>query len=204
MKSAPEGVSIGSIGGGGRYDDLTGLFGVPDIPGVGISFGVDRIYDVMEELKLFPATVQCSTEFLFFNLAPEAACKSFDTDAEQLRDANSAAKSIHEQSKFDKQFKYAEKKHIPFVIIIGTEELNSRKSQSKKSFYRSSGGMRVWGLGCVREEIENGKLKVAIAAIQIRIQAQTTHFQFSISPMSIPSKTTAAPCPTPTHIVASP
>lgn len=123
-------ISIGSIGGGGRYDDLTGLFGVPDIPGVGISFGVDRIYDVMEELKLFPATVQCSTEFLFFNLAPEAANKSFIL-AEQLRDANLRCELYPEQSKFDKQFKYAEKKHIPFVIIIGTEELSSQKAKVK-------------------------------------------------------------------------
>src|SRR4030095_6342412 len=61
-------VAMGSIGGGGRYDDLTGLCGVPNIPGVGISFGVDRIYDVMEELKLLPAEVQGGTQVLFFNL----------------------------------------------------------------------------------------------------------------------------------------
>jgi histidyl-tRNA synthetase len=59
---------MGSIGGGGRYDDLTGLFGVPNVPGVGISFGVDRIYDVMEELGLFPEEVQAGTQVLFFNL----------------------------------------------------------------------------------------------------------------------------------------
>ncbi|MGN6165536.1 MAG: histidine--tRNA ligase [Flavisolibacter sp.] len=68
---APSEVKIGSIGGGGRYDDLTGLFGVPNIPGVGISFGVDRIYDVMEELQLFPATVEQGTKALFFNLGEE-------------------------------------------------------------------------------------------------------------------------------------
>ena len=65
---APSEVKIGSIGGGGRYDDLTGLFGVPNIPGVGISFGVDRIYDVMEELNLFPETLEQGTKVLFFNL----------------------------------------------------------------------------------------------------------------------------------------
>ena len=65
---APEEVKMGSIGGGGRYDDLTGLFGVPDIPGVGISFGVDRIYDVLEEMNLFPEDVQVSTKALFFNM----------------------------------------------------------------------------------------------------------------------------------------
>src|SRR5204863_8974323 len=61
-------VQIGSIGGGGRYNDLTGLFGVPNIPGVGISFGVDRIYDVMEELNLFPTQVHTGTTVLFFNM----------------------------------------------------------------------------------------------------------------------------------------
>ena len=123
-------ISIGSIGGGGRYDNLTGLFGVPDIPGVGISFGVDRIYDVMEELNLFPPTVQRSTEFLFFNLGREAAEKCFSL-AERLRDAGIRCELYPEQTKFDKQFKYAEKKHIPFVIIIGAEELNSRKAKIK-------------------------------------------------------------------------
>jgi len=123
-------VNIGSIGGGGRYDNLTGLFGVPDIPGVGISFGVDRIYDVMEELKLFPAAVQHSTTFLFFNLGPEAVSKCFSL-AEQLRNAGIRCELYPEQTKFDKQFRYAEKKHIPFVIIIGTEELSSQTAKIK-------------------------------------------------------------------------
>ncbi len=117
-------VSIGSIGGGGRYDDLTGLFGVPNIPGVGISFGVDRIYDVMEELKIFPATVQRSTQLLFFNLGAETVVKSFAL-LQQLRDAGIRCELFPEQVKFDKQFKYAEKKKIPFVVIIGTEELKT-------------------------------------------------------------------------------
>src|SRR6185437_14940251 len=123
-------ISMGSIGGGGRYDNLTGLFGVPDIPGVGISFGVDRIYDVMEELKLFPAAVQHSTTFLFFNLGPEAVSKCFSL-AEQLRNAGIRCELYPEQTKFDKQFRYAEKKHIPFVIIIGTEELSSQTAKIK-------------------------------------------------------------------------
>ncbi len=117
-----KGVSIGSIGGGGRYDDLTGLFGVPNIPGVGISFGVDRIYDVMEELKLFPPTVQRSTQVLFFNLGEEAALKSFEL-MQALRQGGIRSELYHEQAKFDKQFKYAEKKRIPLVVIIGSDEL---------------------------------------------------------------------------------
>ena len=74
---APAEVKMGSIGGGGRYDDLTGLFGVPDIPGVGISFGVDRIYDVMEELKLFPDQVYSGTQVLFFNTGEEESKTAF-------------------------------------------------------------------------------------------------------------------------------
>ena len=106
------GVRIGSIGGGGRYDDLTGLFGVPGIPGVGISFGVDRIYDVMEELGLFPKTVQRSAQILFFNLGENAALKSFEL-MQLLRESGIRCELYHEQAKFDKQFKYAEKKNIP-------------------------------------------------------------------------------------------
>jgi len=123
-------VQIGSIGGGGRYDDLTGLFGLPGIPGVGISFGVDRIYDVLEELKLFPATVQRSTQVLFFNLGAEAADTCFEL-AQVLRQENIRCELYHEQAKFDKQFKFAEKKHIPFVVIIGAEELVSGKAKLK-------------------------------------------------------------------------
>lgn len=113
---------MGSIGGGGRYDDLTGLFGVPGIPGVGISFGVDRIYDVMEELRLFPADVQVGSQVLFFNLGEQESKVAF-TLLQQLRGRNVRAELYHENSKFDKQFKYAEKKNIPYIVIIGTKEL---------------------------------------------------------------------------------
>ncbi|MGN6402168.1 MAG: histidine--tRNA ligase [Flavisolibacter sp.] len=123
---APAEVKIGSIGGGGRYDDLTGLFGVPDIPGVGISFGVDRIYDVMEELQLFPATVEQGTKALFFNLG-ETESKTAYQLLQQLRQKRIAAEIFHESAKFDKQFKYAEKKNIPFIIIIGSKELQEKK-----------------------------------------------------------------------------
>lgn len=111
-----------SIGGGGRYDDLTGLFGVPDLPGVGISFGVDRIYDVMEDLKLFPDDVQAGIQVLFFNLG-EAECKRAFTLAQELRSAGTSCEIYHEQAKFDKQFKYADKKGIPNIVIIGSKEL---------------------------------------------------------------------------------
>ncbi len=122
---APAEVKIGSIGGGGRYDDLTGLFGVPNIPGVGISFGVDRIYDVMEELDLFPADVHVGTQVLFFNLGENESKAAFRL-MQQLRNQNLRCELYHESVKFDKQFKYAEKRNIPFAVIIGSKELEEQ------------------------------------------------------------------------------
>jgi histidyl-tRNA synthetase len=121
---APATVKIGSIGGGGRYNDLTSLFGVPNIPGVGISFGVDRIYDVMEELNLFPADVHIGTQVLFFNLGEAESKKAFEL-TQQLRQQGVRTELYHESIKFDKQFKYAEKKNIPYVVIIGEKELQT-------------------------------------------------------------------------------
>src|SRR5436190_19308315 len=125
-----KGIQMGSIGGGGRYEDLTGLFGVPNIPGVGISFGVDRIYDVMEELKLFPEDVYTGTKLLFFNLG-ERECRAAFHAAQQLRRNNIPCEIYHEPAKFDKQFKYAEKKKIPFIAIIGEEEIKSKSVKIK-------------------------------------------------------------------------
>jgi histidyl-tRNA synthetase len=122
---APAEVKIGSIGGGGRYDDLTGLFGVPGIPGVGISFGVDRIYDVMEELNLFPDDVQVGTQVLFFNLGEKESDAAFGL-MQQLRNKNIRCELYHEAVKFDKQFKYAEKKNITYAVIIGSKELEEK------------------------------------------------------------------------------
>jgi len=116
---------MGSIGGGGRYNDLTSLFGVPNIPGVGISFGVDRIYDVLEEKNLFPASVEQTTKILFFNLGDAEAKKAYQLMA-ILRAKKIACEIYPDKSKFDKQFKYAEKKGIPNIIIIGSDELNKK------------------------------------------------------------------------------
>lgn len=121
---APAEIKMGSIGGGGRYDDLTGLFGVPNIPGVGISFGVDRIYDVMEEMKLFPPTVGQGTKVLFFNLG-EAESKTAYTLLQQLRKQQVASEIYPENVKLDKQFKYAEKKNIAYAVIIGSREMEA-------------------------------------------------------------------------------
>jgi histidyl-tRNA synthetase len=127
---APAEVKMGSIGGGGRYDDLTGLFGVPNIPGVGISFGVDRIYDVMEELGLFPADIYLGTQVLFFNLGAEESKAAFQL-MQQLRNKGTRSELYHESVKFDKQFKYAEKKNIPFAVIIGSKELETKTCSIK-------------------------------------------------------------------------
>ena len=121
---APADVQMGSIGGGGRYDDLTGLFGVPNIPGVGISFGVDRIYDVLEELNLFPGDLQIGTKALFFNLGETESLFALNC-MQQLRKNGISCELFHENVKMDKQFKYADKKNIPFAVIIGSKEMGS-------------------------------------------------------------------------------
>ncbi len=128
---APSSVKMGSIGGGGRYDDLTGLFGVPNIAGVGISFGVDRIYDVLEELNLFPESIVTSSQVLFFNLG-EAESFAANQLAQQLRANGISCELYHESSKFDKQFKYAEKKNIPFIAILGSKELEEKTIMVKE------------------------------------------------------------------------
>lgn len=127
---APKEINMGSIGGGGRYDDLTGLFGVPNIPGVGISFGVDRIYDVLEEMNLFPEGLQISTRALFFNMGEKESAFAFGI-MQQLRSKGIACELYHEETKITKQFNYAEKKNIPYVIIIGSKEMSDNNCQVK-------------------------------------------------------------------------
>jgi histidyl-tRNA synthetase len=121
---APAEVKIGSIGGGGRYDDLTGLFDVPNIPGVGISFGVDRIYDVMKDLNLFPEGVYTGTQVLFFNMGAAESLTAFNT-MQGLRKQGIRCELYHEPAKMDKQFKYAEKKNIGWIVIIGSQEVQN-------------------------------------------------------------------------------
>jgi histidyl-tRNA synthetase len=127
---APAIVKMGSIGGGGRYDDLTGLFNVPGIPGVGISFGVDRIYDVLEELQLFPENLDQSTKAIFFNMGESESQFAFGI-MQQLRTAGVAAILYHEAAKISKQFSYAEKYNIPYAIIIGSKEIEQQYCQVK-------------------------------------------------------------------------
>ena len=118
-------IEMGSIGGGGRYDDLTGLFGLPNIPGVGISFGVDRIYDVMNELNIFPEDINKSTTVLFFNLGEKESAVAFK-EMQVLRNNGISCELFYENAKLDKQFKYASKKNIPFAVIIGSNEVEQK------------------------------------------------------------------------------
>jgi len=119
--SAPAGVAMGSIGGGGRYDDLTGIFGLKNMSGVGISFGLDRIYLVLEELNLFPKTVTTSTKVMFLNFGENQAYKAMQAIS-MLRQRNIKSEMYPDAVKIDKQFKYAERRNIPYVVKEITEE----------------------------------------------------------------------------------
>ena len=114
-------VKMGSIGGGGRYDDLTGLFGLKGLSGVGVSFGIDRIYDVMDELKLFPGMLATGTKAILINFGGENELYALDI-LQQLRDAGIVAEIYPDVVKFDKQMKYANKRGIPFVLLPGDDE----------------------------------------------------------------------------------
>ncbi|NDA62495.1 MAG: histidine--tRNA ligase [Chitinophagia bacterium] len=116
--------AMGSIGGGGRYDDLTGLFDVPGIPGVGISFGVDRIYDVLEQLQLFPESVASGTKVMFVNLGAAESGVAYAA-MQAIRQKGVASEIYPDAVKLDKQFKYADKKNIPYAIIIGSDEMQA-------------------------------------------------------------------------------
>ncbi len=117
-------VAMGSIGGGGRYDDLTGMFGLKDLTGVGISFGADRIYDVLEELDLFPTSAQQGTKVLISNFDENAELYALPL-LQQFRTANIAAELYPNSAKLKKQMSYADAKNIPYVILIGEEEMQN-------------------------------------------------------------------------------
>lgn len=117
-------VAMGSIGGGGRYDDLTGMFGLSDLTGVGISFGADRIYDVLEELKLFPESTSESTTVLISNFDEQAERFALPL-LQKLRTSGISAEIYPSSAKLKKQMTYADDKNIPFVILIGSDEMES-------------------------------------------------------------------------------
>lgn len=125
-------VKMGSIGGGGRYDDLTGLFGLKNLSGVGVSFGIDRIYDVMDELKVFPEQLAEGTQALLINFGGANEAYALHI-LQQLRAANIAAEIYPDAAKFDKQMKYANKRGIAYVLLPGDEE-REKNMVSLKNF----------------------------------------------------------------------
>jgi histidyl-tRNA synthetase len=122
----PKSVAMGSIGGGGRYDDLTGIFGLKDMSGVGISFGLDRIYLVLEELNLFPEKVQQSTKALFINYGEKEAFYAMQA-IQKLRKEGLKVELYPDAIKVGKQFMYADKRQIQFAVIVGETEMMERK-----------------------------------------------------------------------------
>ncbi|GAA4290928.1 histidine--tRNA ligase [Aestuariibaculum suncheonense] len=122
--AAPKSVQMGSIGGGGRYDDLTGIFGLQNVSGVGISFGLDRIYLVLEELNLFPETVTKNVEVLFINFGDEEALFSLNA-IKALRENGIKAELYPDSAKMKKQMNHANKRLIPYVVLVGEEEMIS-------------------------------------------------------------------------------
>jgi histidyl-tRNA synthetase len=120
--AAPKEVALGSIGGGGRYDDLTGIFGLKNMSGVGISFGLDRIYLALEELGLFPDTVTNGTKVLFINFGEKEALYALRA-IKQLREAGIKAELYPDNAKIGKQFTHADKRAIPFAVLTGDAEI---------------------------------------------------------------------------------
>ena len=125
--AAPQTVAMGSIGGGGRYDDLTGIFGLKNMSGVGISFGLDRIYLVLDELQLFPDTVTSTVRFFFINYGEEQAFQALQI-IKKMREQGIKTEMYPDAAKIDKQFKHAERKGIPFVIKEINDQLLTVKN----------------------------------------------------------------------------
>ncbi|HAA16253.1 MAG TPA: histidine--tRNA ligase [Cytophagales bacterium] len=126
LEVKPTSVKMGSISGGGRYDNLTEVFGGNRMPGVGFSFGVDRIYDVLEELNLFPEDQTVGVKVMITNFDPTSEKHSLGL-LHQLRQAGVASEIYPEPAKMKKQFNYADKKNIPFVLLVGEQEIANNK-----------------------------------------------------------------------------
>ncbi|WP_339889988.1 histidine--tRNA ligase [uncultured Flavobacterium sp.] len=124
--AAPKEVAMGSIGGGGRYDDLTGIFGLKNMSGVGISFGLDRIALVIEELNLFPETVLATSKAMFINFGDKEALYSMKAIT-KLRANNIKVELYPDTAKIGKQFQHADKRGIPFAVLVGDEEMSNQE-----------------------------------------------------------------------------
>ena len=135
-------VNIGSIAGGGRYDDLTSIFGLKDVSGVGISFGIDRIYLVMEELGLFPTDIDTSSKVLFLNFGEIEANYCFKY-LNELRENNISSELYPNNDKIKKQMNYANNKGVQFVVMIGEDEMKSGQLTTKNM---STGEQKVMSI----------------------------------------------------------
>ena len=143
-------VKLGSIGGGGRYDDLTSVFGGQELPGVGISFGLDRIYLVIEELDRFPKSVANETQLLFVNFG-EAESNQCLKWARSLREAGIRCEVYPESAKMKKQMSYADRKAIPFVALVGNNEIESGQITVKNM---SDGEQTSYSLSSLTEKLK--------------------------------------------------
>ena len=143
--SAPAGVAMGSIGGGGRYDDLTSIFGLKGVSGVGISFGLDRIAMVLEELNLFPVNSNQSAQVLFANFGRDESLYSYKA-IQSLRSNGIIAELYPEASKLKKQITYANKRNIPFVVLVGDEEMFSKRFTVKDMKSGTQESLNLQGL----------------------------------------------------------
>ncbi len=149
--AAPEGVQMGSIGGGGRYDDLTGIFGLKGVSGVGISFGLDRIYLVLEELNLFPKSLEKSLDVLCLNFGEKEALASLKLTNE-LRKSGIKSDVYPSNAKIQKQFKYANNRQVPYVILLGAEELSNNAFVAK---HMETGEQKTYKIGEVNTFLES-------------------------------------------------
>lgn len=151
---APEGVKMGSIGGGGRYDDLTGIFGLKNMSGVGISFGLDRIYLVMEELDLFPEAITGGSDVLFINFGDKEALYALKA-VMSLRENGIKAELYPDQDRMGKQMGYADRRKIPFTVLAGEKEMEKNVFTLKNM---NSGDQQTLGLEELIAEVKKGKL----------------------------------------------
>jgi histidyl-tRNA synthetase len=117
---------MGSISGGGRYDDLTGIFGLKNMSGVGISYGAERIYDVLEEMNLFPQQIGTPVKVIFLNFGETEQLYALKA-VQQVRAAGIAAEIYPDKAKIGKQMNYANNKGIPFVVMAGAQEISQNR-----------------------------------------------------------------------------
>lgn len=149
----PKGIKMGSLGGGGRYDNLTDLFGLKNTSGFGISFGFDRIFMVLEELDLFPNTLNNNTKVLFLNFGGESASFCFDK-LTKLRDQDFPCELYPTPAKLKKQMNYANQRSIPYVVMLGSDELQKEIFVIKNMSTGTQSEHAIWQISKVLLELD--------------------------------------------------